>query len=428
MREILGQDGVDSSQLFVDGQNISFLRKTIIICIFAYSLFGVLDYMLYPEHLDLFYIIRFCIVCPYLIILYCFSYTRLFLKVKELMLILLYFLAGGGIVVMIYIIDGNNYYTNGLFLVFGIGFYLIRMKFFSSIIAFTLVVTFFMMIELYGNRMSVEEVFVNVVFYFSYALIGIFGSFFNTKYVRAQYQFENDAIKKRTTLEMKINKQLQKINLQLAEINIAHEETICSIAKLAESRDKLTGDHVKRVGELCYILADALSEDIYTKNNADKNLMKKYIRLSSILHDVGKISISDSILNKQGRLTEDEFNIMKTHTIIGAETLKSIGEESLKNDFVIQGIDIARYHHERWDGTGYPTGISGRDIPLSARIVAIIDVFDALISERSYKSKFSKAKSLSIIEEGMGSHFDPELVSVFIQVAKNSDDVDLFWK
>jgi len=424
----LGKKVVNRTQMFVTIQNISFIRKTILVCIFSYSLFGILDYLVYPEHLKTFLLIRFGIVVPYLFFLYGISSTKFFSEMREYLLIVLYFLAGMGIVIMVYIIGGDNFYTNGLFLVFGIGFYLIRLKIQNSLIAFFSVIIGFSAIEVITGSMTTQEVLVNLVFFVSFGGIGIFGGYFNDKYIQAQVKYEDDVNEEKINLEEQINQQLQKINLQLEEINTAHVETIYSLAKLAESRDKLTSDHLSRVGDLAYVLAGELPSDLYKENHANKQQILESISLSSILHDIGKISISDEILNKPGKLTKEEFDIMKTHTSIGAETLISMRDESLKNNFVVMGIEIALYHHEKWDGSGYPTGISGKDIPLSARIIAIIDVYDALISKRPYKEKYSKEKSLRIMEEGTGTHFDPIIVETFIRIARQSNDETLFWK
>jgi putative two-component system response regulator len=143
-------------------------------------------------------------------------------------------------------------------------------------------------------------------------------------------------------------------------------------------------------------------------------------------HDIGKIAISDAILNKPGKLNNEEFDIIKTHTTIGYETLQSIQHDYKENTFISLGLQISKSHHERWDGSGYPEGLSKEKIPLAARIVSIIDVYDALISERPYKLPFSKEKSLLLIEEGIGTQFDPVLAKLFIAIANESDDKRLF--
>jgi putative two-component system response regulator len=143
--------------------------------------------------------------------------------------------------------------------------------------------------------------------------------------------------------------------------------------------------------------------------------------LSSQLHDVGKIAIDDSILRKPGKLTEDEFEIMKKHTILGGEIIKDIQKKTGEREFLDYAYIFAVYHHEKWDGSGYPYGISGDKIPLPARIMAIIDVYDALISERPYKKPFSHEEAIKIIKDGKGSHFDPALIELFLSVSINNN-------
>jgi len=140
--------------------------------------------------------------------------------------------------------------------------------------------------------------------------------------------------------------------------------------------------------------------------------------LASSLHDIGKVGIPDSILNKPGKLTEDEFSIMKTHVEIGTNTLSKLQEEYPNNSFVQLGIEITQCHHEKWDGNGYPKGLSGNDIPLSARIMAIVDVYDALISQRSYKLAYTHEDAIVMINEQIGKHFDPDLVNYFNELFK----------
>jgi putative two-component system response regulator len=131
---------------------------------------------------------------------------------------------------------------------------------------------------------------------------------------------------------------------------------------------------------------------------------------------LGKVGIADAILLKPGRLTEDEFEIMKTHTTIGAETLESVHKQYPKNEFIKMGIEIAKYHHEKWDGSGYPLGLSGESIPLSARIMALVDVYEALRARRPYKEPFSHDKSKALIIEGIGKHFEPNIVEGFLSI------------
>jgi len=145
--------------------------------------------------------------------------------------------------------------------------------------------------------------------------------------------------------------------------------------------------------------------------------------LSAQLHDVGKIAIDDSILRKPCKLTDEEFEKMKKHTILGGEIIKKIQSKTGENDFLNYASIFSVYHHEKWDGSGYPYGICGKNIPLQARIMAIIDVYDALISERPYKKPFSHEEAIKIINEGSGTHFDPVLIDVFMSVSNQLKNI-----
>ncbi|MFH0995883.1 MAG: HD domain-containing phosphohydrolase [Pseudomonadota bacterium] len=144
---------------------------------------------------------------------------------------------------------------------------------------------------------------------------------------------------------------------------------------------------------------------------------------ASPLHDIGKVGISDNILLKPGKLTAEEFEVMKTHAMIGANTLQAARKKYPKNAFINMGIAIARSHHEKWDGSGYPDGLVGEDIPLSARIMAVSDVYDALRSKRPYKPAFTHEKSCEIIMEGAGRHFDPAVIHAFTAVEAEFADI-----
>ena len=191
---------------------------------------------------------------------------------------------------------------------------------------------------------------------------------------------------------------------------------IMVLADLVESRDKNTGDHVRHTAAYARIIMERLREDgIYTDQLTDSFI--EDVVHSAPLHDVGKIQIPDEVLNKPGKLTEEEFERMKKHTSAGGEIIQQaigvISEDS--SGYLKEARNLARYHHEKWDGTGYPEGLSGEEIPLSARIMAVADVFDALVSKRSYKEEFPFGKALQIIREGAGSHFDPNVARAFLE-------------
>jgi len=189
---------------------------------------------------------------------------------------------------------------------------------------------------------------------------------------------------------------------------------IFSLAKLAESRDPETGAHLERMREYCRVIAQDLSGQEKYADYIDGEYIQT-IYLTSPLHDIGKVGIPDSILLKPGRLSDREFAVMKTHTIMGAETLDAAVRQHPEAEFMRMARDIALSHHERFDGSGYPDGLAREDIPLSGRIVALADVYDALTTKRVYKAALSHDVARSIILEGNGLHFDPNIVNSFVQ-------------
>tara|TARA_R110001592_G_scaffold102759_3_gene289864 strand:+ start:4423 stop:5892 length:1470 start_codon:yes stop_codon:yes gene_type:complete len=206
-------------------------------------------------------------------------------------------------------------------------------------------------------------------------------------------------------------------NLEIAEneVKTTRDVAIISLSALAESRDNETGAHILRTQEYVRVLAENLSGTAaYTEL-----LTPSYIEIlykSAPLHDVGKVGIPDNILLKPGKLTDDEFVIMKGHAKIGADAL-SIAEKQLgSSSFLEVAKEIALSHHEKWNGSGYPNQLVGENIPLSGRLMALADVYDALISKRVYKPAFSHDKAKAIILEGVGSHFDPAVVDAFLAV------------
>jgi putative two-component system response regulator len=199
------------------------------------------------------------------------------------------------------------------------------------------------------------------------------------------------------------------VEKKVKELLRSQYATIFSLSKLAEYRDDDTGTHLERVRHYCRTLAMALMEK---RKDLDEEFVET-IFYSSPLHDIGKVAIPDNILLKPGRLTRDEFEIMKQHTIYGANALKEVLDFYPDNRFVRIGLEIARWHHERWDGTGYPDGLKGDEIPLSAQIMAVADVYDALRSKRPYKAPMDHTSTVKIILEAEGRQFSPEIVAAF---------------
>jgi putative two-component system response regulator len=189
--------------------------------------------------------------------------------------------------------------------------------------------------------------------------------------------------------------------------------TIFALAKLAETRDDDTGKHIERVQTFAITLAERMH---VMKIHAEK-LTDPYIDVlfqTATLHDIGKVGIPDAILLKPGKLSADEFTIMKTHCMLGADTLAAVLKRYPDNEFLRMGYDVVRSHHEKWDGSGYPDGLKGLEIPLEARIVALADFYDAMTANRCYRPAFSHADTRQYIKDGRGTHFDPDVTDAFI--------------
>ncbi|MBM6860550.1 response regulator [Clostridium saudiense] len=188
-----------------------------------------------------------------------------------------------------------------------------------------------------------------------------------------------------------------------------------SLAELVECRDENTGGHVKRTAKYVKILTEALIEEGVYKELLTPEYTRDLIR-SAPLHDVGKIGISDATLLKAGSLDKDEFEFMKQHSSLGAKALQKMIDETNYKSFLYVAKEMAHYHHEKWDGSGYPEGLKGEEIPVCARIMAIADVYDALTTKRPYKEPFSHEEVIKIIINGKGTSFDPKIVEVFEKV------------
>jgi putative two-component system response regulator len=198
-----------------------------------------------------------------------------------------------------------------------------------------------------------------------------------------------------------------------AQLVRTQQVVVFSLAKLAESRDTETGEHLHRIRRYAQGIALELARKRTSAPLIDKLFIETLFQ-SGPLHDIGKVGIPDRILLKPGKLTIEEFDIMKTHTLIGGDTLKAADVEAGGNSFLAMGRDVAYFHHERWDGSGYPARLEGEATPLAARIVALSDVYDALTSKRPYKEAMSHEEATGIILAGRGGQFDPDVVDAFV--------------
>lgn len=202
------------------------------------------------------------------------------------------------------------------------------------------------------------------------------------------------------------------IQKQKERVSKMQNSMVVVLADMVESRDENTGMHIHKTAEYVRIILEKMKELGLHKDFITDKYVNNVVN-SAPLHDIGKIKIPDHILNKPGKLTDEEFAIMKTHAAAGRDMIEKVIKQVPNSSYLREAKSIAAYHHEKWDGTGYPEGLSGIKIPFSARVMAVADVFDALVSKRIYKPQMPIEKAFSIIREGAGSHFDPEIVEVF---------------
>ncbi len=202
--------------------------------------------------------------------------------------------------------------------------------------------------------------------------------------------------------------------IRLRERNEARDAVIMALAKLAEHRDPETGAHLERVQIYCRMLSEGLAENPRYASQINSEFVSAIFR-SSPLHDIGKVGIPDAILLKPGPLTREEFEVMKTHTTIGGNTIRTLVRQRRQQSFLQMGMEIAYYHHEQYGGGGYPAGLAGESIPLPARILTVADVYDAMRSRRVYKPALPHGEAVAFIEKEAGVRFDPDVVEVFLQ-------------
>lgn len=248
---------------------------------------------------------------------------------------------------------------------------------------------------------SVDRVLMNV----SSVVITLSTFFIVTKMTLSSYsKLEADVTRQRTEMLKEREKLIKTQN-----------DIINSVANLIESRDESTGVHTMRTSRYTELIAKKLAESDKYKGVITEDYLK-HITMAAALHDVGKIKTPDSILNKPGRLTQEEFEIIKKHTADGGEVILKIFSDIENEAYVRMAYDIAMYHHERFDGKGYLAHLCGTQIPLSARIVAVCDVYDALTSERCYKEAYDVETAVNIIVEERGKQFDPDVVDAFLEI------------
>ncbi len=245
--------------------------------------------------------------------------------------------------------------------------------------------------------------------------------------------FNTDLVKRRVALHIELNqhkKHLEAlVEARTKEIEHTRDTVVQAVAYLAESRDKTTGVHIFNTQRYCHILAKEVAKrhpDLL--DSSEVSLLAQ----ASALHDIGKVAVADSILLKEGPLTREEMEEMKKHTIYGGQAITKTIEMMGTNTFLEKAYEIALTHHEKYDGTGYPHHLKGREIPISGAIVAIVDVYDALVSLRPYKKAFTHEKAIEIITQGDGrtspNHFYPEVLECFLRVTSQFKKINETYK
>jgi len=223
-----------------------------------------------------------------------------------------------------------------------------------------------------------------------------------------------------------VRERTEHLEKKTKQMESLYDNIISILADVVESRDHSTGGHIERTTIQTKILIDAMLErNVYA--DEIKSWNSDLVASSARLHDIGKIAVPDSILNKPDKLNDEEYEIMKKHVTAGEHIIDKIISKTKEESFWNKAKIFASYHHERWDGTGYPRGLKGLDIPLQGRILAVVDVYDALISERVYKKAFDHYKAVEIIKSESGKQFDPKIVEVFCDVHERFMNVDVKW-
>jgi putative two-component system response regulator len=238
--------------------------------------------------------------------------------------------------------------------------------------------------------------------------------------------FSPDLVKSRVKnhLELKLHRDHleELVKERTRELELTQEVTIESMGTLAEYRDPVTGGHIKRTQYYVKVLAEHLQNHPRFKDFLNDKVIELLYK-SAPLHDIGKIGVSDNILLKPGKLSDEEFAKMKKHTTYGRDAIDVQVKKLGPNSFLHYAREFAGYHQEKWDGSGYPEGLAGETIPIEGRLMAIADVYDALISKRAYKPPFPHSKAVAIIKEGRGSHFDPDMVDAFLELAETFREI-----
>lgn len=271
-----------------------------------------------------------------------------------------------------------------------------------------------MLLCLLGINSMLRRGTVDYILLFIFVVLALCGIFSYMLYVFGYTEATQTKAAKEQLQEMLAEKATE-ITDKTQELLEMQRGIILGMATIVERRDSSTGDHIRRTSEFVDLLATTLLKRGMYADEIDERFVS-ILRQVAPLHDLGKIKVPDSILNKPEKLTEEEMSVMKIHTQTGGELVCQVMQDITDPYTVQMAFDVATFHHERWDGSGYPFGIAGTNIPLSARIMAIADVFEALTATRVYKRAYTAEEAFAAIEEGRGTSFDPDITDVFLSL------------
>jgi len=388
--------------------DLKMIRVTLFVSAVLYGLFSIIDRWQTPELASFFFLLRFCFVIPIFIATALLTYWDKFYKIHQTAYLVNFVAAGAGSVIMLLSLPDNFAYYGSLFLVLYCVYSLIRLRFAYAALGGWSIFAFFILGFVFNHGSMHTETYYLLVIFFGLNILGMISSYNFECIIRTNYLQNHNIEHYNKNLEDQVREKVE-------EISLSHVGTIYALARLVESRDEGTGKHIERTGQYCRILAENLPRHFYKAEWTTAEKFVDIIKVASALHDIGKVAVPDYILNKPGKLTPAEFEIMKRHSDIGCETLLAVLSEYPDNDFVKMGIEITRHHHEWYNGQGYPDSLCGKEIPLSARIMAVADAYDALVSRRPYKMAYTHEKAYAMIVNDSGRKFDPDIVKVFTE-------------
>lgn len=386
------------------------IRVVTIVFMALFLVDGALDFNALV-YLPVSFAVRYYFIMPLMLIILGLSYTKYFVRIGQPLMLAAFILLGICVAVLM-ILDSEDAILLGmLILIETAGFLFIRLKFSYAVIGGFSILLFFTIGTVQFGEESLAELVPVLILLLGTIVVGMFGNLYINRCEEKNIQCKKQTIAEKKHLERMMSEKVK-------DLSDSQTVTIFALAKLSESRDKDTGDHIERIGKYCLLLASKIEVGEYEKRSINKEDFMGRIELASALHDIGKVGVNDSILIKPGKLNAEEFEIMTCHTLIGSNTLDVVRKKYPNNAFINMGVEITRCHHEKFDGSGYPYGLAGEQIPLSARIVAIADVYDALISVRPYKQAYTHDRAMDIIVNLSGEQFDPMLIKIFERCSK----------